>query len=162
MDIKAARYTANYPDEFVVLLIGLRVNQLWRVNEWWPVLRAAFAMTKEAKALPNSPLLESITVLSVSDWRVLFFVQYWRSFDELMSWANDSDLQHKPAQKAFLKRTAYNGHVGVWHETYKVAAGQFEAIYANMPRMGLAAAGTHRQLRKSSTGHDRMGDRNAH
>jgi hypothetical protein len=162
MDIKAARYTANYPDEFVVLLIGLRVNQLWRVNQWWPALRAAFAMTKEAKTLPNSPLLESITVHSVSDWRVLFFVQYWRSFDELMNWANNSDLQHKPAQKAFFKRTAYNGHVGVWHETYKVAAGQFEAIYANMPRMGLAAAGTYRQLRKSSTGHDRIGDRNAH
>ncbi|GAA4537194.1 phenylacetaldoxime dehydratase family protein [Pseudonocardia xishanensis] len=162
MDIKAARYTANYPDEFVVLLIGLRVNQLWRVNEWWPVLRAAFAMTQEAKALPNSPLLESMTVLSVSDWRVVFFIQYWRSFDELMSWADNSDLQHKPAQKAFFKRTAYNGHVGVWHETYKVAAGQFEAIYANMPQMGLAAAGTYRELRKSSKGRDRMGDRNAH
>jgi len=132
------------------------------VNEWWQVLRASFAMVKEAKTLPNSPLVESITVFSVSDWRVMFFVQDWRSFDELMSWANDSDLQHKPAQKAFFKRTAYNGRVGVWHETYKVAAGQFEAIYANMPRMGLAAAGTYRQLRKSSTGHDRMGDRNAH
>ena len=162
MDVKAGRYTANYPDDFVVFFIGLRINHLWRVNEWAPVMRAAFAMTKEAKRLPNSPLLGSMTVVSISDWRVQFFVQYWRSFEELMVWANNADLKHRPAQKAVFKRTAYNGHVGVWHETYKVTAGQFEAIYANMPRMGLGAAGTYRELRKSSRGYDRMGDTKAH
>lgn len=162
MDVKAGRYTANYPDDFVVLFIGMRVNKLRRLREWLPVRRAAFAMTKEALNLPDSPLLNSITVWSVSDPRVFFFVQYWRSFDELMAWANDTDLQHKPAQKAFFRRTAYNGNVGVWHETYKVNAGQFETIYANMPRMGLGSAGTFRELRKSSRGHDRMGNPAAH
>ena len=33
MDVKTGRYTANYPDEFVVFFIGMRINQLWRVNE---------------------------------------------------------------------------------------------------------------------------------
>jgi hypothetical protein len=79
-----------------------------------------------------------------------------------MEWANDGDLQHKPASKAFFKRTAYNGNVGVWHEAYKVQAGQFEAIYANMPRMSLASVGTYRDLRGSSRGHDRMGNPAAH
>lgn len=162
MNIKAARYTANYADDFVVLHIGLRINYLWRVAEWWPVMRAAFAMTKEAKQLPNTPLLNSNTVVSVTDCRVLFFVQHWRSFDELMTWANATELQHKPAQKEFFRRTAYNSHVGVWHETYKVAAGEFEAIYANMPQIGLAAAGTYRKLRPSTTGYDRMGKTDAH
>jgi hypothetical protein len=162
MDIKAARYTANYGDDFVVFHIGLRVNCLWRVKEWWPVVRAANAMTEEAKRLPNTPLLNSNTVVSLTDWRVLFFVQHWRSFDELMAWANDADLQHRPAQKEFFRRTAFNGHVGVWHETYKVAAGEFEAIYANMPRMGLAAAGTYRELRPSTKGYERMGKTDAH
>lgn len=158
MDVMAGRYTANYPDEFVVLLIGLRINQLWRVNEWAPVMRAAFAMTDEALKLPDTPLLNSNTVWSVSDRRVFFFVQHWRSFDELMAWANNKDLKHKPAQRAFFKRTAYNGHVGVWHEAYKVGKGQFEAIYANMPEISLAAAGEYRPLRATSTGNDRMGD----
>lgn len=119
-------------------------------------------MTKEALALPNTPLLNSNTVWSQSDRRLFFFVQHWRSFDELMEWANDSGLQHKPAQKAFFKRTAYNGNVGVWHEAYKVQAGQFEAVYANMPPISLAAVGTYRDLRGSSRGHDRMGDPSAH
>lgn len=158
MDVKAGRYTANYPDGFVLLLIGLRINKLWRVNEWAPVMRAAFAMTDEALKLPDTPLLNSNTVWSVSDPRVFFFVQHWRSFEELMVWANNKDLKHKPAQKAFFKRTAYNGNVGVWHEAYKVGKGQFEAIYANMPEFSLAAAGEYRSLREASTGHDRMGN----
>lgn len=158
MEPKPSRTTANYPDDFVVLFIGIRVNKLGRIREWWPVFSSAFAMTKEALALPNTPLLNSNTVWSVSDPRLLFFVQHWRSFDELMEWANDDGLQHKPARKAFFKRTSYNGNVGIWHEAYKVQAGQFEAIYANMPRMSLAAAGTWRDLRGSSRGHDRMGD----
>jgi hypothetical protein len=31
--------------------------------------------------------------------------------------------------------------VGIWHETYKVAAGQYETVYNNMPPFGLAKAG---------------------
>jgi len=60
--------------------------------------------------------------------------------------------------KAFSKRSGYTGNVGVWHETYKVKSGQFEAIYANMPRISLASAGTYRDLRGPSRAHDRMGD----
>jgi hypothetical protein len=36
---------------------------------------------------------------------------------------------------------ASNGDVGIWHETYLVGAGQYEAIYNNMPRVGLATVG---------------------
>lgn len=43
------------PRGFVVVLIGLRITQLWRVNEWLPVLLQAFAMTKQAKSLPKTP-----------------------------------------------------------------------------------------------------------
>lgn len=161
-DVKAGRYTANYPDDFVVFLIGMRVNELWRVNEWVPVLRAAFAMTKELKQLPDSPLLASQTVQSVSDLRVQLFIQHWRSLDELEAWARNKDLRHRPAQREFFRRTGYNGHVGVWHETYLVRAGQFEAIYANMPRMSLAAAGELRELRGSSRMRDRVGTTDAH
>ncbi|WP_348246189.1 monooxygenase family protein, partial [Salmonella enterica] len=74
----------------------------------------------------------------------------------------NKDLKHRPAQREFFRRTAYNGHVGVWHETYRVRAGEFEAIYANMPRMGLAAAGEYRSLRKNSTMRDRVGKTDAH
>jgi len=36
-----------------------------------------------------------------------------------------------------------DGTVGIWHETYLVQAGQYEAVYGNMPIFGLAAATQH-------------------
>ena len=42
--------------------------------------------------------------------------------------------------------SAPHGDIGIWHETFRVRAGEYEAIYGNMPRFGLAAAGEHRGL----------------
>lgn len=162
MKVQAGRYTANHPDDFVVLLIGLRINKIRKFREWMPVFREAFSMTKEALTLPGQPLLGSYPVWKMDDRRVLFFVQHWRSFDALMEWSNDKTLLHRPGMQGFMRRTAYNGNVGVWHETYKVATGQFEAIYANMPAMSLAAAGEFVPLSKKSRVDDRMGEPAAH
>jgi hypothetical protein len=35
---------------------------------------------------------------------------------------------------------------GIWHETFKVAAGNYEAIYQNMPVIGLQRAGRPRTV----------------
>jgi hypothetical protein len=40
--------------------------------------------------------------------------------------------------------------VGVWHETFVVRDGTFEALYGNMPTFGLAAAGTPAELRRAT------------
>ena len=34
-----------------------------------------------------------------------------------------------------------NGDVGIWHETFKVRAGEYECIYNNMPAYGLGKIG---------------------
>jgi hypothetical protein len=52
-----------------------------------------------------------------------------------------------------------SGDVGIWHETYRVAAGASESIYGNMPRVGLARVGVHRPLGSTSTAARRIGDR---
>jgi hypothetical protein len=70
-------------------------------------------------------------------------VQYWRSFEDLERFARDPDLLHIRAWTAFNKAVRASGDVGIWHETFKVRAGEYEAIYNNMPRIGLGAAGTH-------------------
>ena len=33
--------------------------------------------------------------------------------------------------------------MGIWHETYLVDAGKYEAVYGNMPKFGLGAATEH-------------------
>jgi hypothetical protein len=50
---------------------------------------------------------------------------------------------HWPAWVAFNKRTGNSREdVGIWHETYRVRAGEYETVYSGMPPIGLGKAGT--------------------
>jgi hypothetical protein len=82
-------------------------------------------------------------------WRRVMVRQYWRSFDHLVVYAQSRDAAHLPAWKAVNQSVGSDGAVGIWHETYQVANGQYACVYANMPRFGLAVAGTH----EPATGH---------
>ena len=69
--------------------------------------------------------------------------RYWRSFEHLEAYARSQDHTHLPAWVEFHKRVgASSGDVGIWHETYLVREGEYEAIYAGMPPFGLGKAGT--------------------
>ena len=73
-------------------------------------------------------------------------------------YARDRDARHLPAWRAFNQRVRDSGDVGIWHETYRVRAGEYEAIYGNMPRVGLAAVGDHRAIgTTSATAASRIG-----
>src|SRR6266567_1704880 len=41
------------------------------------------------------------------------------------------------------KAIGSDGSVGIWHETYLVEPGRYEAVYGNMPVFGLASATKH-------------------
>jgi Domain of unknown function (DUF4188) len=73
--------------------------------------------------------------------RTLMPVQYWRSFEQLHAYAHAKNLAHLPAWAEFNRKVGGNGSVGVFHETYMVKAGAYEAVYVNTPTFGLAAAG---------------------
>jgi hypothetical protein len=72
-----------------------------------------------------------------TDWPGAAFVQYWRSFEQLEEFARNPSLTHLEAWKRFNRA---DGSVGIWHETYAIQAGQYESVYGNMPKMGLALA----------------------
>jgi len=94
-EIRSGRWTARYDAPFVVFLIGMRFNKLWKVHRWAPVMMAMPRMLDELRRQPE------LGLLGVDAWlgRTLLMVQYWRSF----------------------------------HETFEVAAGGHENVYANMP-----------------------------
>ncbi len=91
----AGRYTGTIEGDFVVFLIGMRVNKPWKVHRW-------------------------------------------RRFNRLVRGSGD---------------------VGIWHEAYRVRAGEYETIYGNMPRIGLGRFGDHRALGSTSTAAVRSGIR---
>ena len=70
-------------------------------------------------------------------------IQYWRSFEDLERFARSPEEPHLSAWQRFNRVVGADGSVGIWHESYLVNPGNYEAIYGNMPIFGLAAATKH-------------------
>jgi Domain of unknown function (DUF4188) len=138
MGIHQGRHVGLMEGDFVVFLIGMRINKPWKLREWLFVARAMPKMIKELEAEPDSGFLGATQGLWVTGPSL---VQYWRSFEDLERYARHPDAAHLPAWREFNQRVRGSGDVGIWHETYRVRAGEYEAIYGNMPRVGLAKAG---------------------
>ena len=69
-------------------------------------------------------------------------IQFWRSAEQLNAYAQARQHVHLPAWRAFNQNARKSGGaVGIWHETYQVAAGQYETVYVDMPAFGLGRAG---------------------
>jgi Domain of unknown function (DUF4188) len=132
--------TAEIEGDFVVFLIGMRINRPWKLHKWIPVSLAMAPMLRELSRRKELGLLGFTSWISPTG---PLLVQYWRSVEQLEAFAKDGRLPHHRAWRRFNKAVGGNGDVGVWHETYQVREGAYENIYANMPRVGLAEAGRH-------------------
>ena len=136
--IRNERLTSSLEGEFVVFLIGLRINSPVKVHKWWPVARAMPRMIQELCRQPELGFIHAEMWFS----RTTIMVQYWRSMEQLLSYAKSKTALHLPAWRAFNKSVGTNGSVGIWHETYAASPGTYENVYVNMPPFGLGKAGT--------------------
>lgn len=136
-DIQRERVCAEPDKAIVVFLIGMRINKLWKVWSWLPVVAAMPRMLKELGAKPELGLIAAFPYLS---GRVLGVTQYWQSVEQLQAYAHARDRAHQPAWQRFNARVGTSGDVGIWHETYAIPAGNSESVYVNMPKYGLGAA----------------------
>ena len=134
------RYAAQASEPFVVFLIGMRINRLRAFRSW---IRVAGSMGPMLTELRRNPELGLLHAEFFFYWPGMALVQYWRSFEQLHAYANARDAAHLPAWAEFNRRIGSDGAVGIWHETYGVKTGEYECIYANMPRFGLARAASH-------------------
>jgi hypothetical protein len=136
--IRNERLTSTLEGEFVVFLIGLRINRPAMVHKWWPVARAMPRMIKELYRQPELGFLHAEMWFA----RTTIMVQYWRSMEQLLSYATRKTAEHLPAWQAFNRSVGTNGSVGIWHETYAALPGTYENVYVNMPPFGLGKAGS--------------------
>ena len=131
------RLTSTLDGDFVVFLIGMRINTPWKLHRWMPIARSMPRMLAELEAHPEMGMLGGHMWFS----RTIILVQYWRSMDQLMAYATNRDAEHLPVWRDFNQTVAKTGDVGVWHETYAVAPGSYENVYVNMPPFGLGKVG---------------------
>ena len=133
--VRPERLAAQIDGPFVVFLIGMRVNKPWKVRAWVPTFIAMPRMLKELDDDPASGFLGAEGGLGT-------IIQYWRTFEDLERYANSRDHEHWPAWRAFNQQVrGHRGDVGIWHETFRVEAGAYEAIYSGMPPRGLGRVG---------------------
>jgi Monooxygenase af470-like len=129
------RMAAEMDGEFVVFLIGMRINKPWKPHKYLPVFLAMPKMLKELQAHPESGFLGHSGLGRI-------IVQYWRSFEHLEAYARSREKSHWPAWIDFNRRVGHSrGDVGIWHETYVIKPGHYEAIYSGMPPFGLGKVG---------------------
>lgn len=143
MGVKAfpGRYTIEKNDDFVIFIIGMRINKWWSIHKWLPVFMAMPPMIKELYVEKG---LGCLSIENFFNIRTTLMIQYWRSEEELLSYAKGQ--KHLKAWNAFNKKVGNNDAVGIYHETYLISKGRYESIYVNMPKFGLAKVLGHQPV----------------
>lgn len=147
--MKITMTTHAHDGDLVVFLIGMTVRRPWRVDQWG---RIAFAMQRMQSELWRN---KSRSEAGEEEWlgfiggyncagsRGPVSVQYWRSTEDLYSYASAAQLAHRPAWLELYRRASgrtRSDGIGIWHETYAVPAGGHESAYGNLSDWGLAKA----------------------
>jgi len=134
-DIHEGRWTAKIEGDFVVFLIGPRIDLKHPVRSFND-LGGMKGMQHMLKYLTEHPEKGLLGYQSAG----LTTIQYWRSFADLERFASNADDPHLAPWRKYWKRVGKSGRTGVWHETFLVRAGEYEAIYGNMAPVGLGKA----------------------
>lgn len=140
--VMPGRFTAQIDQPFVVFLIGMRVNQFTAFSKWIPVAQAMGPMLQTLREHPEKGFLGGENFFRLFPITTLM-MSYWRSFEDLERFARNPSEPHLEAWRRFTRSVGNDGSVGIWHETYLIEPGHYEAIYGNMPVFGLAAATQH-------------------
>jgi hypothetical protein len=149
--VNKGRWTAEVEGDFVVFLIGARLSKRHPIASLVDLggRRGMKHMLDYLVAHPDKGLLGY-------DMGLPTIVQYWRSFEHLEAFAKDADDPHLDAWRSYWKRVGKSARTGIWHETFMVRAGEYEAIYGNMPAHGLGKAGHLVPANQASTARGRL------
>jgi hypothetical protein len=151
-EVAGRRMTAEIEGDFVVFLIGARFNNKLRMARSFADLGGRRGMKHTLDYLvahPDKGLL-------AYEMGFPTIVQYWRSFEQLEAFAKDKDDPHLEIWRQYWRRVGKSDRSGIWHETYLVKAGHYEAVYGNMPPHGLGKAGRLVPVGTSSTARERL------
>lgn len=131
------RFTSEMTEPFVVFLVGMRVNKPMLIPKWtWTAMQMG-KMLPDLYQHPQKGFLGGESFFRMFPLTTLL-LSYWRSFEDLERFARAKDDLHLPVWREFYKRIGTSGDVGIWHETYMIDPGKYEAVYSNMPLFGLS------------------------
>ena len=151
-EVAGRRMAAEIDGDFVVFLIGARFNNKLRAARSFVDLGGRRGMRHMLDHLVDHPEKG----LLAYEMGIPTIVQYWRSFEHLEAFANDKDDPHLEAWRQYWRRVGRSDRTGIWHETYLVREGAYEAVYGNMPPHGLGKAGRLVPMSEASRARSRL------
>ncbi len=147
-----ARLPESMP-ELCLVRLGIQVK---RPAAWLYArrLRSAIAADARRAIAAGSGLLNSESyTIALNHFGVL---QYWRSFDDLETWAHR--LPHSEWWRAAVERMRLKRDIGIYHETFLVRAADIESISMNCHPAGLETFGLRSQpVGPDTTSRGRLG-----
>lgn len=160
--IMKGRRTARTDEEFVVFIMGMRINRWWMIHCWRPVILAMTGMTHEFVQQPKRGWLGSKAWFE----RAVAIIQHLWPFDAPATYTKAQDRSHVPTLAGFNRKIGNDGTIGICNETYRIAPGWCGNVFANMPAFLLGNCTTLKQAKgEFATAAGQMGrlvgDRNA-
>ena len=104
--IIAKSMAAKIDGPFVMVLIGVRTNQLRNINKWLPVFQSMPAILDSLVPNPDTGLLGNRYQPGFLNSSA---VQYWRAFEDLHAYACDRSEKQYPAWAALTRKVGTNG-----------------------------------------------------
>ena len=148
-DIIAKRQCAELEGDFVVFLIGMRINKPWKVDTWLPVALAMPRMLAETGAQPELGLLHAADF----GLRDAMVVQYWRSDGRAPGLRESARRGHLPAWQRLQPGGRHQRRCRHLARDLWSAPAGYENIYVNMPPFGLGKAGIlHKAVGREAVG----------
>jgi Monooxygenase af470-like len=134
------RYAAYTDEPFVVFIIGMRINRFFSLRKWTFGAASFVRMLIDLRRNPEKGYLGGQQIIYP---RGIGMIQYWRSFEDLERFARSQTDLHVPVWRRYNQMVGSDGSFGIWHESYLVQPGAYEAIYDNMPAFGLGTVMNH-------------------
>jgi hypothetical protein len=134
-EIYEGRWIARLDEPFVVLLIGMRINKLWHVHRWLPLVFQMGRMLRELHTNRAKGFLGGKTWFG----RTTVLIQYWRSMEDMEHYATIKHSNRTPAWVTFYEAVEATDSVGAYHELYAIEQGRYDNSFINMPRTLLSS-----------------------
>jgi Domain of unknown function (DUF4188) len=133
------RVIARLPESITELCLVRLGIQVKSPSAWFFArrLRSAIVADSRRAIAAGSGLLNSeFYAIAMNHFGVL---QYWRSFDELETWARYPP--HSEWWRTVVERMRLKRDIGIYHETFLVRAADIESISMNCRPVGLETFG---------------------
>jgi hypothetical protein len=133
------RVIARLPESIAELCLVRMGIQVKRPAAWLFSRRLRWAIdadSRQAIAAGSGLLNSEFYAIALNHFGVL---QYWRSFDDLESWAHHPP--HTEWWRTAVERMRLKRDIGIYHETFLVRGADIESISMNCRPVGLETFG---------------------